>query len=76
VSPLDAFSSLAHYNGYMRVLTGKELVMKLESYSLPPTFDDVSITKDGRRLDTKEKVLEFLAEIESACKQELQRDAT
>ena len=60
----------------MRVLTGKELVSKLETYSLPPSLDDVSITKDGRRLDTKEKVLEFLAEIESARKQELQRDAT
>lgn len=31
-----------------------------------PTDDDVSITLDGRRLDTKEKVLEFLAEIEQA----------
>ncbi len=30
----------------------------------PPTDDDVSITKDGRRLDTKEKVLEFLAVLE------------
>jgi len=30
----------------------------------PPTDDDVSITKDGRRLDSKEKVLEFLAELE------------
>ncbi len=37
--------------------------MKLESYSSPPTPDDVSITKDGCRLDTKEKVLEFLAEM-------------
>ena len=31
----------------------------------PPTDDDVSITKDGRRLDSKEKVLEFLAELEA-----------
>ena len=30
----------------------------------PPTSDDVSITMDGRRLDTKEKVLAFLAEID------------
>jgi hypothetical protein len=60
---------LVHYNGYMGVLTGKELVSKLETCSLPPTLDDVSITKDGRRLDTKEKVLEFLAEIELAHKQ-------
>jgi hypothetical protein len=31
----------------------------------PPTPDDVSITMDGRRLDTKAKVLAFLAEIEA-----------
>ena len=28
----------------------------------PPTSDDVSITADGVRLDSKEKVLAFLAE--------------
>jgi hypothetical protein len=28
--------------------------------------DDVSITTDGRRLDSKEAVLEFLAEVEEA----------
>lgn len=31
-----------------------------------PTPDDVSFTYDGRRLDTKEKVLAFLAELEAA----------
>ena len=31
----------------------------------PPTDDDVSITSDGRRLDTKEKVIEFFAELEA-----------
>lgn len=30
-----------------------------------PTADDVSITYDGRRLDSKEAVLEFLAELEA-----------
>jgi hypothetical protein len=30
-----------------------------------PTDDDVSITNDGRRLDSKEAVLEFLAEVEA-----------
>jgi len=30
---------------------------------LPPTDDDVSITRDGRRLDTPEKVIAFLAKI-------------
>ena len=29
----------------------------------PPTDDDVSITADGRRLDTPEKVVAFLEEI-------------
>lgn len=29
----------------------------------PPTDDDVSITADGRRLDTPEKVIAFLVEI-------------
>ena len=32
-----------------------------------PTADDVSFTYDGRQLDTKEKVLAFLAELESAA---------
>lgn len=31
----------------------------------PPTDDDVSITSDGRRLDTAEKVIEFFAEGEA-----------
>ncbi len=29
----------------------------------PPTADDVPITRDGRRLDTPDKVLAFLDEI-------------
>jgi hypothetical protein len=29
----------------------------------PSTDDEVPITLDGRRLDTKEKILEFLAEL-------------
>ena len=31
----------------------------------PPTADDVSITLDGRRLDSKEAVLTWLAEVEA-----------
>ena len=31
----------------------------------PPTDDDVSITRDGRRLDSKEAVLVWLAEVEA-----------
>lgn len=30
----------------------------------PPTSDDVSVTTDGRRLDTKEAVLAWWAEVE------------
>ncbi len=32
----------------------------------PPSADDQSLTWDGRRLDSKEKVLEFLEELEVA----------
>ncbi len=35
----------------------------------PPTEDDQSLTWDGRVLDTKEKVLEFLGEVEEACRE-------
>lgn len=31
----------------------------------PPTSDDVSITSDGRRLDSKEAVIAFFAELEA-----------
>lgn len=31
--------------------------------SQPPTEDDVSITRDGRRLDTPDKVRAFIEEI-------------
>ena len=31
----------------------------------PPTDDEVSITTDGRRLDTAAKVIEFFAELEA-----------
>lgn len=46
----------------MRVLTWEE--WQEMSRGLPgPTDDDVSITTDGRRLDTAEKVIEFFAEL-------------
>ena len=43
-------------------MTGKEFNDLLRD-APPPTADDVSITSDGRRLDTKEKVLAFCAEL-------------
>jgi hypothetical protein len=48
-----------------RVLGYDEWVAAAGRIERPPTSDDVSITMDGRRLDSKEKVLAFLAEIEA-----------
>ncbi len=42
-------------------LTGVELDAVLATMG-PPTPDDCTITADGRRIDTKEKMLEHLAE--------------
>ena len=42
---------------------GREEFNALFAGLQPPTDDDVSITADGRRLDTPEKVLAFLEEI-------------
>lgn len=36
----------------------------------PPTPDDVSVTADGRRLDSKEAVLAWWAEVEPAIEAE------
>lgn len=47
------------------VLNFDEWVAAAGKIDRPRTADDVSITLDGRRLDTKEKVLAFLAEIEA-----------
>jgi hypothetical protein len=42
----------------LRVMTGDEFNELLRCTS-PPTADDVSITAEGERLDTKDKVLAF-----------------
>lgn len=47
-----------------RVLTADEFNEMLRD-APPPTPDDVSITADGRRLDTKEAVIAFFAELEA-----------
>jgi hypothetical protein len=47
------------------VLSYAELVEAARQDLRPPTSDDVSITCDGRRLDTREKVLAFVAEVEA-----------
>jgi hypothetical protein len=39
----------------------------------PPTDDDVPITRDGRRLDTPDKVIAFLEEINARRDAETRR---
>lgn len=34
-------------------------------HAAPPTDDDCSVTLDGRRLDSREAVMEWLAEVEA-----------
>ncbi|MDA8359175.1 MAG: hypothetical protein M0Z95_23385 [Actinomycetota bacterium] len=51
------------------VMTAEELFERLR-HAPPPTDDDVTILWDGRRLDSKEKVLEWLAEVELARAEE------
>ena len=44
--------------------SGEEFVDRVRRAG-PSTTDDVSITRDGRRLDSKEAVLTWLAEMEA-----------
>ena len=46
------------------VVTGQEWVAAAARIDRPPSADDVTITLDGRHLDSKEKVVAWLAEIE------------
>ncbi len=48
----------------MRVLTWAQWGEMTDGL-LGPTDDDVSITKDGRRLDTAQKVIDFFAELDA-----------
>ena len=45
-------------------LSSEEFLARLRN-AAPPTPDDVSILRDGRRLDSKEAVLKWLAEVEA-----------
>jgi len=51
-------------------MAGKVLPLSAEEFAErvalapPPTVDDVSITRDGRRLDSKDAVLAWVAEVE------------
>jgi hypothetical protein len=45
-------------------MTAEELIERVR-HSPPPTPDDVSILWDGRRLDSREAVMEWLAEVDA-----------
>ena len=45
-------------------LSGEEFLARVRQ-AAPSTDDDVSITRDGRRLDSKEAVLAWMAEVEA-----------
>jgi hypothetical protein len=45
-------------------LTGEEFVSRVRA-AAPSTRDDVSIIRDGRRLDSKDAVVAWLAEVEA-----------
>lgn len=44
-------------------------------HARPPTPDDVTILWDGRRLDSREAVMEWLAEVEAKRAEEAAADA-
>jgi hypothetical protein len=50
---------------------GEELLARLAD-APPPTSDDVTVTTDGRRIDSKDAALEWLAEL--AAKREAGQD--
>ena len=45
------------------IMTGDEWAVA--DIDRPPTSDDVTVTLDGRRIDSKEKAIAWLAEIEA-----------
>ena len=69
LDPVDVHPGLvwasASYNWHVAapVKSIEEFQERGNNYARPRSADDVSITADGRRLDTKEKVLEFLEEL-------------
>lgn len=59
--------STSGYSGPMAakpVMTADELIERVR-HAGPPTPDDVTILWDGRRLDSREAVMEWLAEVEA-----------
>lgn len=53
-------------SGVQPVRTGEELAEALRHAS-PPTADDVTILWDGRRIDSREAALAWLAEVAERC---------
>jgi hypothetical protein len=51
------------------VLTAEKLIERVRNFG-PPTPDDVTILLDGRRLDSREAVMEWLAEVEASRAEE------
>jgi hypothetical protein len=51
------------------VMTAEEWFERIR-HAAPPTSDDVTILWDGRRLDSREAVLEWLAEVEAKRSEE------
>jgi hypothetical protein len=47
-----------------RAKTAEEVIERMR-HAAPPTPDDVSILWDGRRLDSREAVMEWLAEVQA-----------
>jgi hypothetical protein len=56
----------AHVSDAGSILSGMPREVSLDHVEWSPSTDDeVPITLDGRRLDSKEKILEFLAELQA-----------
>ena len=53
-----------HRTGRGLPLTGEEFLARVRA-AAPSTPDDVSIVRDGRRLDSKDAVVAWLAEVEA-----------
>lgn len=54
------------YGNHPSCVTVDEFQARLDAAGGPATHDDQSVTWDGRVLDTKDKVLAFLAEVADA----------
>lgn len=51
------------------MITAEEWFERMRD-AAPPTDDDVTMLWDGRRLDSREKVLEWLAEVDEKRREE------